>query len=47
MNKHFEDTLYHLRRAGETARKGVGEAVEPIEGTVRGLAGREKEPGQG
>jgi uncharacterized protein YjbJ (UPF0337 family) len=47
MNKHFEDTLYYLKRAGETAKRGVTEEVEPIEEKVRGLTGREKEPEQG
>lgn len=30
MNKHFEDTRYYLKRAGETAKRGVNEELEPI-----------------
>ena len=44
MNRYFEDTLYYLKRAGKTAKKGVSEEIEPVEQTVRSLAGREKEP---
>jgi len=43
MNRHFEDTLYYLKRAGETAKKGVTEEVEPVETKVRELTGRERE----
>ncbi|MFB6150371.1 MAG: hypothetical protein ABEJ40_01065 [Haloarculaceae archaeon] len=44
MNRHFEDALYYLKRAGETAKKGVVEEVEPIEEKVREATGRETEP---
>jgi len=44
MNRYFKDTLYYLKRAGKTARKGVSEEVKPVEQKVRSLAGREKEP---
>lgn len=47
MNKHFEDTLYYVKRAGETAKKGVAEELAPIEDRLRELTGREKEPEQG
>jgi uncharacterized protein YjbJ (UPF0337 family) len=47
MNRHFEDTLYYLKRVGETAKKGVTEEVEPIEERVREVTGREKEPEPG
>ena len=47
MNKHFEDTLYYLKRAGETAKKGVTEEVQPVEERVRELTGREAEPEPG
>ncbi|WP_436923382.1 DUF7553 family protein [Halosimplex amylolyticum] len=47
MNRHFEDTLYYLKRAVETARKGVTEEVAPAEEKVRELTGREKAPEQG
>ena len=35
MNKHFEDTQYYLKRAGETAKKGIAEELEPVEERVR------------
>lgn len=44
MNKHFEDTRYYLRRAGETAKKGVKEELEPIEDRFRELTGRDEDP---
>lgn len=47
MNKHFEDTRYYLKRAVETASKGVREELEPIEAKVRELTGREEEPEPG
>jgi hypothetical protein len=47
MNKYFEDTRYYLKRAGETAKKGVQEELEPIEERVKELTGREEEPEPG
>ena len=47
MNRHFEDTRYYLKRAGETAKQGVTEELEPIEERVRELTGRETEPEPG
>jgi len=47
MNKHFEDTRYYLKRAGETAKKGITEELEPVEERVRELAGKEEEPDPG
>ena len=44
MNKHFEDTRYYLKRAGETAKAGVAEQLEPIEKKVTELTDREDEP---
>lgn len=44
MNKHFEDTRYYLKRAGQTAKKGVKEELEPIESRFRDLTGNEEEP---
>jgi hypothetical protein len=41
MNKHFEDTLYYLGRAGEHAKEGVMEEVGPLEERVRELTGME------
>ena len=44
MNKHFEDARYYLKRAGETATKGVKEELEPVEERFRELTGNEEEP---
>ncbi|PSP85077.1 hypothetical protein BRC83_03985 [Halobacteriales archaeon QS_1_68_17] len=47
MNKHFEDTQYYLKRAGETAKRGVAEELDAVEERVRSLAGQEEvEPGR-
>lgn len=47
MNKHFEDTRYYLKRATETATKGVREELEPIEERFREMTGHEQEPEPG
>ncbi|MBX0284909.1 hypothetical protein EGH22_01090 [Halomicroarcula sp. F28] len=44
MNKHFEDARYYLKRAGETAGKGLKEELEPVEARFRVLTGTEEEP---
>jgi len=44
MNKHFEDARYYLKRAGETAKKGVEEELEPIQERFREVTGNEDEP---
>ena len=44
MNRHFEDSLYYLKRAGETATYGLSEEIEPVERKVREVTGYEKEP---
>ena len=44
MNKHFEDTRYYLKRATETATRGVREELAPIEERFREMTGREQEP---
>jgi hypothetical protein len=44
MNRHFEDARYYLKRAGETAKKGVATELEPVEERFRELTGREEEP---
>ena len=44
MNKHFEDTRYYLKRAAETAKRGVEEEVEPLQDRVQELIGEEEEP---
>ncbi|WP_181691273.1 hypothetical protein [Natronomonas sp. LN261] len=49
MNKHFEDAKYYLKRAGETAKAGVSEELEPIRERVNDLIDREEaepEPGR-
>ncbi|PSP45254.1 hypothetical protein BRC69_06995 [Halobacteriales archaeon QH_6_66_25] len=47
MNKHFEDTRYYLKRAGETAKKGISEELEPVRERVDDLIGEEEEPEPG
>ncbi|KOX91953.1 DUF7553 family protein [Haloarcula rubripromontorii] len=44
MNRHFEDARYYLKRAGETATKGVKEELGPVEERFRELTGKEEEP---
>ncbi|MFB6188679.1 MAG: hypothetical protein ABEI57_02235 [Halapricum sp.] len=45
MNKHFEDTRYYLKRAGETAKRGVTEELEPIRERFQKVTGEgEPEP---
>ncbi|MFB6185405.1 MAG: hypothetical protein ABEI06_05075 [Halobacteriaceae archaeon] len=44
MNRYFEDARYYLKRAGETAKKGVEEELQPIEDRFRKLTGKEAEP---
>jgi molecular chaperone GrpE (heat shock protein) len=44
MNKHFEDTRYYLKRAGETAKRGISEELEPLQERVAELTGGEEEP---
>ncbi len=44
MNRHFEDARYYLKRAGETATKGVAEELAPVAERFRELTGREAEP---
>jgi len=44
MNKHFEDALYYISRAGEHAKEGALEELGPLEERFRELTGREEEP---
>ena len=44
MNKHYHDSAYYLKRAGEHAVRGLRETVQPVFDRVRSLAGREPEP---
>ncbi len=46
MNRHFSDARYYLTRAGEHAKKGVVETLEPVVAKGRELAGREDDPEQ-
>ncbi|MFB6161257.1 MAG: hypothetical protein ABEJ61_08785 [Haloferacaceae archaeon] len=49
MNKHFEDARYYMRRAGEHAKEGIREELEPVEERFRELTGKEEpepEPGR-
>ena len=43
MNKHFEDTRYYLKRAAETAKRGVAEELEPVRERVQEITGQEEE----
>ncbi|WP_137288310.1 DUF7553 family protein [Natronorubrum halophilum] len=43
MNKHFHDSRYYLKRAGEHAKLGVTETLEPYATRLRTLVGREPE----
>jgi hypothetical protein len=42
MNKHFEDAQYYLKRAGETAKKGVVEELEPVQERIDNVTGGEE-----
>lgn len=44
MNKHFEDTRYYLKRAGQTAKDGVSEELEPLRERFESLTGGDEEP---
>lgn len=47
MNKHFEDATYYLKRAGETATKGVEEELAPVRERFKALVGEEEpDPGR-
>lgn len=47
MNKHFEDARYYLKRAAETARKGMAEELEPVAERFEELVGGDEEPEPG
>lgn len=47
MNKHFEDARYYMKRAGETAKAGVAEELEPVRERFQNLTGQDEEPEQG
>jgi septation ring formation regulator EzrA len=42
MNQHFEDARYYLKRAGETAKAGIAEELEPIRERLQELVGDEE-----
>jgi hypothetical protein len=44
MNKHFEDARYYLHRAGEHAKEGIREELEPVEERFREITGAEESP---
>ena len=44
MNKHFEDAQYYLKRAGETAARGVQEELAPIRERFTAIVGSDEEP---
>jgi len=44
MNKHFEDARYYTKRAGEHAKAGIEEEVEPLVERINELRGVEPEP---
>ena len=44
MNKHFEDTRYYLKRAGQEAKRGISEEVEPLKERFDSITGGEEEP---
>ncbi|MFT4946016.1 MAG: chaperonin cofactor prefoldin [Natronomonas sp.] len=44
MNKHFEDTKYYVKRAGETAKKGLAEELEPLQERIQDLRDEEEDP---
>jgi len=47
MNKHFEDAQYYLKRAGETAAKGISQEVGNIRDRFQTLVGGDEEPEAG
>ncbi|WP_435193772.1 DUF7553 family protein [Natronomonas sp. EA1] len=47
MNKHFEDTRYYLKRAGQTAKAGMAEEVHGLEAKFGELTRRDDEPEEG
>jgi len=44
MNRHFADARYYLKRAGETASKGVRVELAPVEARFRELTGAQVDP---
>jgi len=44
MNRHFSDARYYLTRAGEHAKQGVVETLDPLVTKARELVGREDDP---
>lgn len=42
MNRHFEDTKYYVKRAGETAKEGISEELEPIQERIQALRSEEE-----
>lgn len=44
MNKHFEDAQYYLKRAAETAARGITEELEPLRERFNDMVGGDDEP---
>jgi hypothetical protein len=44
MNRHFEDTRYYIKRAGEEAKRGIAEELEPLSERFEEITGGEEEP---
>lgn len=47
MNRHFEDSTYYARRAGETMTAGVAEELDHVRTRVASMVGRSPEPEMG
>lgn len=43
MNRHFQDTKYYLKRAGQSVWAGVGAEFRPLRKRFDGLVDREEE----
>lgn len=44
MNKHFKDATYYVKRAGQTAFKGLKTELAPVIDRGRSVIGNEAEP---
>ena len=47
MNRHFEDTVYYLKRAGTTVKRGILTELEPIPSKVSSVTGDESDSESG
>jgi len=46
MNRHFKDTRYYVRRAGESVKDGLSEEVAPLRRRVAAARGEEEPAGR-